>query len=115
MCRMNKKDKQNLLNILAKPDIQIEHCNYTEYLSAPIKYYKVLDLHLVSLMELSVTPGMLAMERCEIILQNKKYSHLVRPNAVFHTPMAADIVEVYNWLKLRYLLQQSRNKTGQPK
>ena len=107
---MNKKDKQNLLNVLQKPDIYIERCDYTEYLGAGVKYYKVFA-NLTPLIDFSISPAKLGMERYQIILPNKKYSHLVRKNAIFHTPMAADIVEVYNWLKLRYLTQQSKSKT----
>lgn len=112
MCRMNKTDKQNMLDILVKPDIQIERCNFDEYLNASVKYYKVLNQHSVPLMELSVTPARFGMERYEIISSlNKRYSHLVRKNAIFHTPMAADIMDIYNWLKLRHLMQQTKTRT----
>lgn len=113
MCRrMDKQKKQNMLDILVKPDISIERCDYTEYLNEPVKYYKVFYAQSAKpLMELSVTPEILGLDRYEVILQNKKYSHLIRTNAIFHTPMAADIMEVYNWLKLRYLVQQSKART----
>ena len=112
MCRMNNENKQNMLDILVKPDISIECCDYTEYLGAGVKYYKVMNLHSVPLIELSVTPARFGMERyevCEVISQ-KKYSRLVRKNAIFHTPMADDIMDIYNWLKLRYLPQQTKSK-----
>lgn len=106
MYRMNKKTKQELLDIFGQPDIKIELCDYKDYCQKNIKYYKVVNAAAEPLVDISVTPIMRGIERYEIIWpRGKKVSRLVRTNAVFRRPAAADIMEVYNWLKLRLLLQ----------
>lgn len=110
MCKMNKKDKKQLLDIFGQPNIQIEYCDYKEYLKEPTKYYKVFDSGLVPVVDISVTPAMRGIARYEITFNNKKFSRLARPNAVLHTPMAADILEIYNLMKLRYLAQISKRE-----
>lgn len=111
MCKMNKKDKEQLLDIFGGPNIKIELCDYKDYCQKNISYYKVVNAKSEPLVDISVTPIMRGIERYQIIWPNKKQiSRLVRPNAVFRRPMAADIMEVYNWLQLRLLLQQSSKK-----
>ena len=113
MCKMNKSEKANLLNLLTKPDLIVEKLDFSEYCNRPTQYYKVSDAtsEQLAFSVSPISPRMNNIARCEIILpNNKKYSRLVRMNAVFRSPMAGDIMDVYNWVKLRYLLQQTKQK-----
>lgn len=105
MCRINKDYKAKMSDIFVQPNIKIELCNYTEYLNEPTKYYKCSK----PLVDISVTTVSRHFSRYEIATPDgKKISCLARPRAVFHTPRAEDILEIYNWLQIRYLAQQTR-------
>ena len=109
MCRINKDYKAKMSDIFGQPNIKIELCNYTEYLNEPTKYYKVFDSCSKPLVDISVTTVSRHFSRYEIATPDgKKISCLARPRAVFHTPWAEDILEIYNWLQIRYLAQQTR-------
>lgn len=112
MCKMDKNIKANLLDFLTRPDITVEKLDYSEYCNRTTTYYRVSDA-VYEQLAFSVAPISLRMNniaRCEIILpNNKKIARLVRMNAIFRRPMVGDIMDVYNWIKLRYLLQESKN------
>lgn len=114
MCKMDKNIKVNMLNLLTRPDITVEKLDYTKYCNRTTTYYRVSDPVYYEQLAFSVAPissRMKNIARCEIILpNNKKIARLVRMNAIFRRPMAGDIMDVYNWIKLRYLIQQTRQK-----
>ncbi len=112
MFRMDKNIKADMLNLLTRPDITVEKLDCSEYCNRPTTYYKISNTFSEQ-MAFSVSPISLRMNniaRCEIISpNNKKIARLVRMNAIFRRPMAGDIMDIYNWIKLRYLLQESKN------
>lgn len=113
MCKMDKNIKANLLDLLTKPDLTVEKLDYSEYCNRPTLYYKVSDAtsEQLACSVSKISPYMKNIARCEIILpNNKKFSRLIRMNAIFRRPMAADIMDVYNWIKLRHLLQETKQK-----
>lgn len=109
MCRIKKEYKAKMLDIFEQPNIKIELCNYPEYLNEQTKYYKVFDSCSEPLVDISVTTVSRHFSRYEIATPDgKKISCLARPRGVFHTPRADDMLEIYNWMKLRYWAQQTR-------
>ena len=116
MRRIPKEKKREALAILGRPNIKIELCNYNEYLGVPVKYYKVMeDVVKPSLIEFMIIPVWRGIYQYEVALGKDTYSHHVRKNAVFHTPGADDILEIYNMLHVRYLAQKSMRQTGKSK
>lgn len=110
MCRINKDYKAKISNIFEQPNIKIELCDYTKYLNEPTtKDYKVFDSCFKPLVNISFKTVSRHFNRYEIATPDgKKISCLARPRAAFHTPRADDVLEIYNWMKLRYFAQQTR-------
>lgn len=114
MTRITKEAQDKAIKTLAQPNIIIEECNYTEYLmNKDTKYYKVNDTQNPGnpLIEFSVTPAWRNISRYEMQMDNKKYSYLVRPRAVFHTRGANRMMDVYNMLQIRLLGQKSKRES----
>lgn len=113
MTRITKNVKNNAIKTLNESNIIIEECDYTEYLrNKGTKYYKVNDTEHpgTSIIEFSITPVWRTVSRYEMQMDNKTYSYLVRPRAVFHTLGASRILDVYNTLVIRLLGQKSKRE-----
>ena len=75
MTRITKEVQDKAIKTLAKPDILIEECDYTEYLkNKGTKYYKVHDTNNpgTSTIEFSITPVWNNVSRYEMQMDNKK-------------------------------------------
>lgn len=114
MPRITKEVQDKAVKTLAKPNIFIEECDYTEYLKKEgAKYYKVNDTEKTgaTIIEFSIIPARRNISRYEMQIDNKKYSYLVRPRAVFHTTGAHRMMDVYNMLQIRLLGQRSKRES----
>ena len=114
MPRITKEIQDKAIKTLAKPNIIIEECDYTEYLMKKgTKYYKINDTTSpeTTLIEFSIIPEWRNISRYEMQMDNKKYSYLVRPRAVFHTRGANRMMDVYNMLQIRLLGQKSKRES----
>ena len=114
MSRITKEVQDKAVKTLAQPNIIIEDCDYTEYLMKKgTKYYKINDTTTPGspLIEFSIIPAWRNISRYEMQIDNKKYSYLVRPRAVFHTTGAHRMMDVYNMLQIRLLGQKSKRES----
>ncbi|MCR4917572.1 MAG: hypothetical protein K5912_01350 [Alphaproteobacteria bacterium] len=112
---MSKKSKQlrtELMQILKLPDISITKQNFDQYCQySPFVSYFVCQ-GIVRKFEMSIYPEKFGMSYYTIFKDNgDKFSCHVRSHATFfRRQVANDVLEIYNELNLRYLIQQSKRK-----
>ena len=111
MHKISKTKKAEILAILEQPDIKINMFDFKEHVIGKyINYYRVRKLSDRSpIIDMGATYITHKIYKYELILPAKEiYSCFVRQNAMFHTQNAQDMLDIYNALHTRYLIQNSK-------
>ena len=111
MSKTSKQFKNECLDILQSANVTITKSQDTEYYFVLRTVYNVSQDN-IHKFEMNIVPGKFGISRYTITKANgEKFSCHARPDAVFfHRPVADDILEVYQAIKLRHLIQQSNIK-----
>lgn len=110
---MSKKSNQlktELVQILQSPDVYITKQNFEQYnQGSPFISYFVYQRGITRKFELNIEPKKFGISYYTVVKDTgDKLSCYARPHTALHRPIAKDVLEIYNKLNLRYLIQQSK-------
>ena len=110
MSKKSQRIKESAIKILQDAHTSITTNDFSEYAqnTNTTSYFVYQDT--VRVFEMNIEPARFGMCAYTIIMNNgEKLSCKARPNAIFlRRPIADDMLDVYNEIKLRLLIQNSR-------